>query len=201
MELCHDVWSMTHGKKIAEGALITTLRWLNEVHPGLQLQERQGSQQPQIKVSVDLKALLDTATDFLCFVTEFFEVISESAPHIYHSALPLAPTSSIIQELYRQQIFSVGKVVTGIPTSWDSCMAISAATFRLHDAIWSPCGQWIAAGLGSVIEVWDSTTLKISYILKPPGLEDHYPDHLAFSPDGHLLICAYRLVFDSFPCP
>ena len=47
--------------------------------------------------SVDT-SLLDTANDCLRFVTEFFEVISQSASHIYHSALPLAPRSSTVRK-------------------------------------------------------------------------------------------------------
>ena len=52
----------------------------------------------QVQVSVDIKALLDTVTDCLCFVTEFFEVISESGPRIYRSAPQLAPHLSIVRQ-------------------------------------------------------------------------------------------------------
>ena len=75
-------------------------------------------------MSADISTVLNTATDCLRFVTEFFEVISQSGPHIYHSALQLAPQSSIIRKLYSKQIYSpVTRVVTGIPESWDSCTA------------------------------------------------------------------------------
>ena len=85
------------------------------------------------------------------------------------------------------------RVVTGIPSSWDSCVAIAGATSEPHHAVWSPCGQYIAAGSGIDIEVRNSTTLEVSYVLQPPDLEDFYPALLAFSPDGHLLICAYQI--------
>ncbi|KAF9784575.1 hypothetical protein BJ322DRAFT_852578 [Thelephora terrestris] len=159
----------------AARALITTLKWMN-----------------RIKVTTELDTLFDTATDCLRFVTEFFEVISESASHIYHSALPLAPTSSIIRKLYSQQVSSVARVVTGTPTSWDLCTAIAGATSEPRHAIWSPCGQYVAASLDSEIEVRDSTTLEMSYTLKLPGFKGFHPHFLAFSPEGHLLICAYR---------
>ena len=69
---------------------------------------------------MDVTSLLNTATDCLYFVTSFFEVISQSAPHIYHSALLLAPQSSIIQKLYGQETHSmVKRIVTGAPSSWD----------------------------------------------------------------------------------
>ncbi|KAF9778414.1 hypothetical protein BJ322DRAFT_974668, partial [Thelephora terrestris] len=44
--------------------------------------------------------MLDLVNDCFKFVTTFFEVISESAPHVYHSALPLSPHTSIVQEKY-----------------------------------------------------------------------------------------------------
>lgn len=148
------------------------------------------NERTQIKVSVDLKPLFDTATDCLRFVTEFFEVSSESAPHIYHSALPLAPTSSIIRKLYGQHISSAVRIVTGVSPSWDSCTAIAGGELSSCHAIWSPCGQYIATGSGQDVHVHDSTTLEVSYTLKfsRPGDD---PKFLAFSPDGHFLICGY----------
>ncbi|KAF9644482.1 hypothetical protein BDM02DRAFT_3150283, partial [Thelephora ganbajun] len=43
---------------------------------------------------------VELANDCFRFVTGFFEVIEESAPHIYHSALPLSPQTSIVRKLY-----------------------------------------------------------------------------------------------------
>ena len=144
----------------------------------------------QIEVPVDLKTLLDTAADGLRFVTEFFEVISESVPHIYHSALPLAPASSIIRKLNSEQISSAARVVTGVSMSWDLCTAIAGTTSEPCHSVWSPCGQFIVVASEDV-EVRDSTTLGMLYVLKPSEFEDLYPILLTFSPDGHLLICAY----------
>jgi len=147
----------------------------------------------QIQVSVNVKTLLDTTADCLRFVTEFFEVISKSVPHIYHSALVLAPQSSIIWRLYNQQIDSVARVVTGIAASWDSCTASVGTTGTFSCAGWSPCGQFIAASLGSTIEVRDSNTLERVSVLKPPShLLGYFPGLIDFSPDGHLLGCSYN---------
>ncbi|KAF9645858.1 hypothetical protein BDM02DRAFT_3064500, partial [Thelephora ganbajun] len=43
---------------------------------------------------------LDLANDCFRFVTGFFEVIEESAAHIYHSALPVSPQISLVWKLY-----------------------------------------------------------------------------------------------------
>ena len=78
-------------------------------------------------------------------MTEFFDIISKSGPHIYHSALQLTPQSSIVWKLYSQQIHSpVLKVVAGVPASWDSCTASAGAPAGVEHATWSPCGLFVA---------------------------------------------------------
>ena len=148
--------------------------------------------QSQIQASADANALLDTTADCLRFVTEFFEVISQSASHIYHSALVLAPQSSIVWKLYHQRINSVARVVTGVAASWDSCITSIGTTSRVFHAVWSSCGQFIAACFGSIIEVQDSNTLERVSVLKPPGNLNAIPESITFSPNGHLLACYYK---------
>jgi WD40 repeat protein len=134
----------------------------------------------------DITHLSDITVDCHRFVTEFFEVISQSRAHIYHSALQLAPKSSVVRKLYHKQITSpVARVVTGIPTSWDLCTA--TATTGVHHAVFSPNGQLIAVGLGGRIEIRDSNTLERVSVLRHPGGSLSSPKSLAFSPDGYLL--------------
>ena len=147
--------------------------------------------QYQIQVSVDVKTLLDTTADCLRFVTEFFEVISQSAPHIYHSALALAPKSSTIWRLYNQQIHSVARVVTGTAASWDSCTSVRIV--KTCGLIWFPCGQFIAVDCMDTIEVQDSNTLERLSVFKPPSNPpDAFLRSFDFSPDGHLLAYFYH---------
>ena len=150
--------------------------------------------QSQIQVPIDINTLLNTTADCLRFVTEFFEVISQSGPHIYHSALLLAPRSSVVWKLYGQEVSPVARVVTGIPASWDSCSAtLGGATGVIH-AAWSHCGQFIAVSFVDRVGVLDSTTLERVSDLRPPtSLERFTPRSIALSPDGHLLACAYTL--------
>ena len=144
-------------------------------------------------MSTNVNTLLDTTADCLRFVTEFFEVISQSGPHIYHSALQLAPQSSIVRKLYSQQVYSPpARVITGIPSSWDLCTASASIKGGASHATWSPCGQFIAVPFGSIIQVQDSNTLERVSVLEPPAhLSDFWPRFLAFSPDGYLLACSY----------
>ena len=149
----------------------------------------------QIQVSVNVNPLLNTTADCLRFVTEFFDVISQSAPHIYHSALLLAPRSSVVRKLYGHLTCSPAvRVVTGIPDSWDSCAATLGTTARIYHTVWSPCGKFIAAIFDEVetVGVWNSTTLERVSDLRPPTIPVKVtPLSLAYSPDGHLLACIY----------
>ena len=157
--------------------------------------------QYQIQVPTDFKPLLNTTADCLRFVTEFFDVISQSAPHIYHSALLLAPKSSAVRKLYGQQIYSPGvRVVTGIPTSWDSCAATLGTTADVRHVVWSPCGKYIAVTLYMVdiVGVLDSTTMERVSDLRSPIMPVKFTSQsLVFSPDGHLLACGYDPVLDT----
>jgi len=145
---------------------------------------------------INVNTLLDTATDCLRFVTEFFEVISQSAPHIYHSALQFTPKLSIVWRLYSKHMHSqAARVVTGIPTSWDSCTASAGVAAGVPCAAWSPCGQSIVAAFGNTVQVQDSTILQRTSIFTPPSQLSQgtcHPALLTFSPDGCRVACSYK---------
>ena len=150
----------------------------------------------QVQTSADVDTLLDTATDFLCFVTEFFEVISQSAPYLYQAVLVFAPQSSVVRKLYGQYIgFPESKVVTNIPVSWGSCTAGAGVTIEVNCAVWSPCDQLIAIGWVDRVEIRNSSTLLSRSILEPPNSPPGMlvaPHSLAFSSDGCMLACTYH---------
>ena len=149
--------------------------------------------QNQVQLSIDIGPLLNTAVDSLQFVTEFFNIISQSAPHIYHSALLLAPQSSVVQNLYSQQICSpVSGIISGMPVSWGSCTASAGAIpLGVSTAVWSPCGQFVTTApvSGGQIQILDSNTLERVSTLNLP-IEYDSSKFLSFSPNGHLLVCA-----------
>jgi len=139
---------------------------------------------------------LDTATDSLHFVTEFFEAIGRSVPYIYQSALPFAPRSSLVRKLYRKYIdLPESRAITDIPASWGARTASAEATLEVIHAVWSPCGQLVAVGWVDRVELRDPNTLRSVSILKPPSSLPGMvvaPQSLGFSPDGRTLACAYH---------
>ncbi|KAI0296962.1 WD40-repeat-containing domain protein [Multifurca ochricompacta] len=109
------------------------------------------------------------AADASRFALTFADVISESAPHIYLSALPFAPPSSLVYKRYRDQFPKTIKVLREEGIKWPA-MRFSISTNNLFTAIfeaengallfgpfelhsdwirsiaWSPDGQRIVTG-------------------------------------------------------
>lgn len=144
----------------------------------------------QIKSSADIQPLLDTAADCFHFVTEFFEVISMSATHIYNSALALTPKSSIVRKLYGRFVHPLPRVVVGLPASWDPRTASVVLSTQHPDTTWSPCGRFIAVSTNTGVEFRDSTTLRKLSALESPVSLSQSVVVIAYSPNGRLLACA-----------
>ncbi|KAF9642270.1 hypothetical protein BDM02DRAFT_3124713 [Thelephora ganbajun] len=127
---------------------------------------------------------LDLANDCFRFVTGFFEVIDESASHIYHSALPVSPQTSMVRKLYGPHAKPLARIVHGLPDSWNP--AIMIMEYYCKAVAWSPCGRFIAiSDGGSRVEIRDAATLKRLTTLEFP---EGQACELAFSPDARLLM-------------
>ena len=113
--------------------------------------------------------LLETTKDCLHFVTKCFEVISVSAPHIYHSAPEFRPLSSVVRKLYCHQCPNpCPRVVVGLPDVWDTSIAIpSMARSQGNILTWSPYSQFIAAQAGRAVEICAPLTFELLSTLQP----------------------------------
>ena len=110
-------------------------------------------------------------------------MISTSAPHIYHSALPLSPQTSTIHKLYEPYACPLARVVQGIPISWEPVVATVQHHGSFFEAAWSPCSRYIAVSCEPTIKILDGVTLERLHTFKtqkPYGW-------LSFSPDSRLL--------------
>lgn len=129
---------------------------------------------------------LDVVRDYSRFVITFFGVISTSAPHIYHSALPLSPRTSIIHKLYHQYDRPLARVVRGLPNSWGPIIATAYRDDFGGSATWSPCSRFIALAKSGIVEVLDAVTLQLllSAFESSPG---SHAQRLSFSPNSYLI--------------
>ena len=84
------------------------------------------------------------ASDGQHFLLEHFDTIHNSPCHIYHSALPLSPSSSWLYKHYIRQASPMVKIVKGLPVGWGVCsrttqLSSSSSALSHH-------GNSIAAG-------------------------------------------------------
>ncbi|KAF9645142.1 hypothetical protein BDM02DRAFT_3271916 [Thelephora ganbajun] len=137
--------------------------------------------------------LLSTAREYSHFVVTFFELISISAIHIYHSALELSPLSSIVRKRYYcQRHTRLPRVMVGTRESWERGIIIPSKN-DCSSYSWSPCGRFIAAQSLEVVEIRDSLSLELLSTLPIVG---GYSSVLACSTGGRFIasLCGTSLV-------
>ncbi|KAF9643639.1 hypothetical protein BDM02DRAFT_3123137 [Thelephora ganbajun] len=142
---------------------------------------------------LEVSPIRELAKDCSRFATEFLGVIDESAPHIYHSALPVSPQTSMVRKLYERHANPLTRVVHGLPASWDP--AVVTMKYSFESAAWSPCGRFIAisndgsraANDESRTDIVDAATLK-----RLTTLESGQTHKLVFSPDARQLVCFHK---------
>jgi len=118
------------------------------------------------------------------FILEYFDAICNSPSQIYHSALPLCPSSSWLCKHYTAELSQEFKVVKGLPAGWGTC----SRTVTLDHKPWTlMCWKdVIAVGLdsGEIITLDGITGIQTAIL---SGHSDKLRS-LAFSPDGTSLV-------------
>ena len=126
-------------------------------------------------------------------MTKFFEPINASATHVYHSALELCPTSSIVRKLYYHRchgITRLPRVVIGTPDSWDPTISFSGRGDYESCAL-SPCGRFVAAQTEKSVEVRNQVTFELLTSFQSIKHTPLPACPLAYSPDGRSLACGF----------
>ena len=123
------------------------------------------------------------ANDSQRFLLENFDIIQDSPCHIYHSALPLSPSSSWLYKCYVAEASPMVKVVKGVPVTWGECFRTtlvrdSAESLSHHNTN-------IATGLGHDIIILNTITGSQSAVLS--GHTDFIKCAI-FSSDGTSLV-------------
>ena len=123
------------------------------------------------------------SSDTQCFLLEHFDAIHDSPSQVYHSALPLCPSSLWLYECYGTELSKEVRVVKGLQAEWGKCSrtVVLSSTPRAI-SYW---GTTIAVGLdyGEII-ILDAITGSCMAMLS-----GHNKAVLAvtFSTDGKLL--------------
>ena len=109
------------------------------------------------------------------FLLGHFDTIHNSPSHIYHSALPLSPSSSWIQKYYNAELSPMVKIVKGLPAKWGLCsctVLLDSCTPTLSYwnntiAIGSECGDIIILNVitGSQITILSGHTREVSCVV------------------------------------
>ena len=133
--------------------------------------------------------MFDLTDDCFRFVTGYFEIISASSPHIYHSALVIAPRESMIRKLYESHARPFIRVVCGVPMSRDTSTAATTRPAGINLVVWSPCNRFIAITWENArtVDVLDSATLQRLQTLEFPQDIPTGSRVLVFSPDSRIL--------------
>jgi len=176
-----EVLSILGTVRNAVDALEVARKWLEVCQDYLWLISSTFSYRTQGSPAVDL------VNDCFRFVTRFFEVISTSAAHIYHSALPLSPRTSIIRRFYEPYGHPLTRVVQGVPMSWDPVIVAAKYPPDISCIAWSPCSRFIAistAWYTTETQILDTATLKR---VKSLSSQRGHTWSLAFSAGGRLL--------------
>lgn len=123
--------------------------------------------------------------DGIRFTRAFASVVVDSAPHIYISALPFAPSTSTIRQQYSRVIRSTLYVPTSIGSDWPSCeRVIEGCHLPVLSVAYSPEEDRVALCAGNTIQVWNARTGELIVMAGPREGHMTSVNSIVFSPDG-----------------
>src|SRR6266581_4758698 len=114
--------------------------------------------------------------------------MAKSAPHVYLSALPFAPTRSLVSAHYSGAFPRILRVERGRLSHWPASeMVISNVEGEVHSIALSPDGQRIVSSSDDgTIRVWNATTGETEAGPFTGHTESVWS--VAFSPDGQRIV-------------
>ncbi len=114
--------------------------------------------------------------------------MAKSAPHVYLSALPFAPSCSLVSRHYSGWFPGMLHVERGRLSHWPSCeMVISNVGGSVQSVAFSPDGHHIVSGSSDrTIRVWNATTGET--VAGPFTGHTGWVRSVGFSPDGHHIV-------------
>jgi WD40 repeat protein len=122
---------------------------------------------------VDVNQLID---DALRLMQRFHEPIRQSAAHVYVSAIPLVPSSSILFKTYASKLQNLPKLISGGATP------AVLIVLRGFTVAFSPDCSWFVYVAENTLSIWDVTTC--TPIRESLAGHDAPIRTIEFSPDG-----------------
>jgi len=120
----------------------------------------------------------------------FFHPIQQCAQQVYHTALPLSPTSSSLQKSYLQNVvdnqLSHVTAFIGAPSTWGLLLRTIDTRPRKLSCI-ATSGQGIIAACGDIVNIYDAVTGVLKQSLSP----SEPATKIQASPDGSTLFFAH----------
>ena len=144
------------------------------------------------KAIVMTTELYDLAIDCLRLSMHFFYPIQHCAQQIYHSALPLSPTTSKLRELCLQSVMdnqlSCVAAFSSPPEGWGLLLRTINVRPKKLTCI-ATCVQMIVAACENIVDIYDAVTGVLRQSLSAP----ERVVMLHGSPDGSILFFAHSL--------
>ena len=153
-----EVLSLLSKSDVATKSLLVAAEWSEWPEVSSTVANRSRRRQTRVK-ELSLSRL---AADASRFSFTFADVISASAPHIYLSALPFAPQSSLVSDRYREQFPQTIKVLHGKQDEeedkWPSMRFSISTKNPVYGISIHPNGRKVAAAGVGVARVYSMTT-------------------------------------------
>ena len=134
--------------------------------------------------------LYNLATDCLRLSMHFFHPIHQCAQQVYHTALPLSPTSSHLHKSYLQSVIDhqLAHVVaySGAPSTWGLILRTINLRPRQLTCI-TTSAQSIIAACDEIVNIYDAVTFILQQSLCASAAVTKIQD----SPDGSVLFFAH----------
>ncbi|KAE9408942.1 WD40 repeat-like protein, partial [Gymnopus androsaceus JB14] len=132
------------------------------------------------------------AWDYQLFLHQFSYPISQAYPHIYISALPLAPRHSLIWKQYIDQVPQTLTILSNADEYWPvQLCVITGHEYSFTSVALSPNGSQIVSGsFDNTICIWDAVTQQP--MGEPLQGHEHSVTSVAFSPNGSQIVSGSR---------